>query len=227
MTAMPCWRPARWRSLAPPCCWRSAGRHRGRARRARRASAVAALASKVARLWCAGGLVYAAAMLIAPVLLRRDATFGLRRDPVPVRDRLADRHRGLFRRPRGRRAEADAARQSQQDLVGRDRRHASAAWSGGVVVASQFGVGRPRRGRCRRACAVGRVAGRRSRSNPQSSASSAPRMRASSFRATAALMDRLDGFVAAAAAAAPDRRGARRIRCPRARPHGMVSDAGR
>jgi phosphatidate cytidylyltransferase len=38
---------------------------------------VAALASKDRRLWCASGLVYAAAILIAPVLLRRDAGLGL------------------------------------------------------------------------------------------------------------------------------------------------------
>lgn len=37
---------------------------------------VAALASKVRRVWCAVGLVYAAAILIVPVLLRRDASFG-------------------------------------------------------------------------------------------------------------------------------------------------------
>jgi phosphatidate cytidylyltransferase len=36
----------------------------------------AALASNVRRMWCAAGLVYAAALLIAPVLLRRDASFG-------------------------------------------------------------------------------------------------------------------------------------------------------
>ena len=38
--------------------------------------AVAALASKVRALWCAAGLVYAAAILIAPVLLRRDLSLG-------------------------------------------------------------------------------------------------------------------------------------------------------
>ena len=38
--------------------------------------AVAALASKVRALWCAAGLVYAAAILIAPVLLRRDIGLG-------------------------------------------------------------------------------------------------------------------------------------------------------
>ena len=37
---------------------------------------VAALASKVRAVWCATGLVYAAAILIAPVLLRRDANLG-------------------------------------------------------------------------------------------------------------------------------------------------------
>ena len=38
--------------------------------------AVAALASNVRRLWCAAGLVYAAAILIAPVLLRHDESLG-------------------------------------------------------------------------------------------------------------------------------------------------------
>ena len=38
---------------------------------------VAALASSVRRMWCAAGLVYAAGILVAPVLLRRDAGFGL------------------------------------------------------------------------------------------------------------------------------------------------------
>jgi phosphatidate cytidylyltransferase len=38
--------------------------------------AVAALASKVRAAWCVAGLVYAAAILIAPVLLRRDANLG-------------------------------------------------------------------------------------------------------------------------------------------------------
>jgi phosphatidate cytidylyltransferase len=38
--------------------------------------AVAALASRVRAVWCAAGLVYAAAILIAPVLLRHDATLG-------------------------------------------------------------------------------------------------------------------------------------------------------
>jgi phosphatidate cytidylyltransferase len=37
---------------------------------------VAALASKVRAVWCATGLVYAAAILIAPVLMRRDANLG-------------------------------------------------------------------------------------------------------------------------------------------------------
>ena len=37
---------------------------------------VATLASRVRRAWCGAGLAYAAAALIAPVLLRRDATMG-------------------------------------------------------------------------------------------------------------------------------------------------------
>src|SRR5262249_47031410 len=36
----------------------------------------AALASSIRRLWCAAGLVYAAGILVAPVLLRHDAGFG-------------------------------------------------------------------------------------------------------------------------------------------------------
>lgn len=38
---------------------------------------LAALASGVRRIWCAAGLVYAAALLIAPVLLRDDPNLGL------------------------------------------------------------------------------------------------------------------------------------------------------
>lgn len=38
---------------------------------------VAALAPAGRRLWCASGLAYAAAVLFAPVILRRDADFGL------------------------------------------------------------------------------------------------------------------------------------------------------
>jgi len=36
----------------------------------------AVLASSIRRMWCAGGLVYAAGILLAPVLLRHDASFG-------------------------------------------------------------------------------------------------------------------------------------------------------
>ena len=36
----------------------------------------AALASNTRRMWCAAGVVYAAGLLVAPVLLRRDASFG-------------------------------------------------------------------------------------------------------------------------------------------------------
>ena len=37
---------------------------------------VATLASKARRLWCVAGMLYAGAILIAPVLLRQDAAFG-------------------------------------------------------------------------------------------------------------------------------------------------------
>jgi phosphatidate cytidylyltransferase len=36
----------------------------------------AALASNIRRMWCTAGVVYAAGLLVAPVLLRRDASFG-------------------------------------------------------------------------------------------------------------------------------------------------------
>jgi phosphatidate cytidylyltransferase len=36
----------------------------------------AALASNIRRMWCMAGVVYAAGLLVAPVLLRRDASFG-------------------------------------------------------------------------------------------------------------------------------------------------------
>jgi phosphatidate cytidylyltransferase len=37
----------------------------------------AALASTVRRMWCTAGVVYAAGLMVAPVLLRRDASFGV------------------------------------------------------------------------------------------------------------------------------------------------------
>jgi phosphatidate cytidylyltransferase len=40
------------------------------------AMAAAALASSQQRLWCAGGVVYAGVVLIAPIVLRSDAQFG-------------------------------------------------------------------------------------------------------------------------------------------------------
>jgi phosphatidate cytidylyltransferase len=36
----------------------------------------AALASNIRRMWCTAGVLYAAGLLVAPVLLRRDASFG-------------------------------------------------------------------------------------------------------------------------------------------------------
>jgi phosphatidate cytidylyltransferase len=36
----------------------------------------AALASNIRRMWCTAGVVYAAGLMVAPVLLRRDASFG-------------------------------------------------------------------------------------------------------------------------------------------------------
>ncbi len=182
---------------------------------------VAALASRARRVWCASGLVYAAVTLdrAGAAAARREP--GIRRDPVSVRDRLADRHHGLFRRARGRRTEADAARQSEQDLVGRDRRHRGRhcgwrrcgmairhrrTWHAVAAVAFVLSV----------VSQAGDLA--ESAIKRQFNAKDASQL----IPGHGGLMDRLDGFVAAAAAGALDRNGARRIRCPRARPHGMV-----
>ena len=184
-TAIPCWRSARSRSSARRCCSRSTGPASAIALIALGVLGVATLA-RGRRAVVRGGrcLCRRAADRAGAAAARRELR--ICRDPVPVRDRLADRHRGLFRRPRGRRAEADAARQPEQDLVGRDRRNARRRrWRrrrGAVSSASQ-GLA---------AVAVVAfvlsiaVAGRRSRWNPRSSASSTPRMQASSFPAMAA-----------------------------------------
>ena len=87
---------------------------------------------------------------------------GLAGDPVPVRGRLGDRHRRLFRRPRDRRAEA-LARASARRRPGRAR---SAALPARVAARSAVAAVRRRSASAAAGLlalrAVGRLAGRRS-----------------------------------------------------------------
>ena len=62
-------------------------------------------------------------MLLAPMLLRADAATDFPRCPA-VCGRVDDRHPRLFRRPRDRRPETAARDQPEKNLVGRDCRHA-------------------------------------------------------------------------------------------------------
>ena len=162
---------------------------------------VAALGIRARRIWCTAGLCYAAALLIAPVLLRRDAELGFAAILFLFVDRLADRHRGLFRRPRRRRAEADAARQPEQDVVRRDRRnlggggrrrHRGAAMSASTALAA--------------AAAVAFVLSVVSQAGDLLESAIKRRFDAKDasqlIPGHGGLMDRLDGFVAAAAAGA-------------------------
>ena len=154
-----------------------------------------------ARRGALAGLVYAAAILIAPVLLRHDAESWICRDPVPVRDRVADRHHRLFRRPRRGRTEADAARQSQQDLVGRARRNRWRAWS----AASSWRASSASAA-LSRAAVVAFVLSVVSQAGDLAESAIKRRFNAKDasqlIPGHGGLMDRLDGFVAAAGAGA-------------------------
>ena len=146
---------------------------------------VAALASKVRRMWCAAGLVYAAAILIAPVLLRRDASLGFAAILfLFVIVWLTDITAYFVGRAVG--GPKLMPRVSpEQDLVGRDRRNRGGRgrrrYRGEPVRHRQI-LPRPLWWhscfRSFRRRAISR--------NPRSSANSTPRMRASSFPATAA-----------------------------------------
>ena len=109
-------------------CWHGGARRRCSGARARR------------RAWVAGGIPYAGAIGIAPVVLRSDTAFGFVAIAVPVRHCLGDRYFRLFRRARGRRSQARAAHQPEKDLVGRHRRRARGGRRGARDRATSAGL---------------------------------------------------------------------------------------
>ena len=177
-------------------------------------------------MWCAAGLVYAAAILIAPVLLRRDASFGFAAILfLFVIVWLTDITAYFVGRAVGgpKLMPRVSPNKTWSGAIG----GTVAGVVGGVVVAQPV---RHRRSRRRRPWSRWCF---RSFRRPAISLESAIKRQFDAKDASqlipghGGLMDRLDGFVAAAVAGALDRNGARRIRCPGARPDGMVSDAGR
>ena len=161
---------------------------------------VAALASKMRPVWCASGLVYAAAIVIAPVLLRRDASLGFAAILflfvvvwlTDITAYFVGRAAGgpkLMRRVSPNKTWSGAVGGTVAGVLG------------GVVVASQFGMGG--------LAAVAAVAFVLSVvSQAGDLAESAIKRQFDAKDASqlipghGGLMDRLDGFVAAASAAA-------------------------
>ena len=84
----------------------------------------AVLAPSERRIWAAGGIPYAGALAMAPILLRSDVGYGSLALIFSVRSRMGNRYRRLFRGSRRRRPQAHAASKPEQDLVRRHRRHA-------------------------------------------------------------------------------------------------------
>jgi phosphatidate cytidylyltransferase len=160
--------------------------------------AVAALASRERRVWCANGLVYAAALLIAPVLLRGDTRLGFAAILfVFVIVWLTDTTAYFVGRAAGgpKLMPRVSPNKTWSGAVG----GTAAAVAGGVVVAWQSGVGD--------LVAVAAVAFVLSvASQAGDLAESAIKRRFNAKDASqlipghGGLMDRLDGFVAAASA---------------------------
>ena len=177
------------------------------------------------RAWCAAGLLYAAALLIAPVLLRRDAAFGFAAILfLFVIVWLTDIAAYFVGRAIGgpKLMPRVSPKKTWSGAIG----GTLAGVLGGVVVAQQFGVAS-----LAAVAVVALVLSVVSQAGDllesaikrQFDAKDASQL----IPGHGGLMDRLDGFVAAARRGGADRACARRIRCARARPHGMVSDASR
>lgn len=159
---------------------------------------VATVASTVRRAWCAAGLLYAAALLIPPVVLRGDAAFGFAAIMfLFVIVWLTDSTAYFVGRAVGgpKLMPRVSPNKTWSGAIG----GTLAAVVGGVLVARHFGAGGP---------AVGAVAfGLSIVSQCGDLAESAIKRRFSAKDASSlipghgGLMDRLDGFVAAALAA--------------------------
>ena len=83
--------------------------------------AIVTLIARGKFVWAATGFAYAAAALLASILVRRIRQ-RLRRADVRAARGVGDRYRRLFRRPRHWRTETVAARQPEEDLVRGARR---------------------------------------------------------------------------------------------------------
>jgi phosphatidate cytidylyltransferase len=161
--------------------------------------AIAVLASRVRRMWCAGGLVYAAVLMIAPVVLRRDVSLGFAAilflfAIVWLTDIVA------YFAGRGIGGPKLMPSVSPNKTWSGAVAGTGAAVAGGVVVAQQFGIGAlwP-------AAVVALVLSVASQAGDLMESAMKRRFHAKDasqlLPGHGGLMDRLDGFVAAAAAA--------------------------
>jgi phosphatidate cytidylyltransferase len=164
------------------------------------AAAAAVFARRTHRSWCAAGVVYASALLIAPVLLRGDATFGFAAIIfVFVIVWLTDIVAYFVGRAVG--GPKLMVRVSPNKTWSGAIGGTLASAIGGVIVASQFGLGAP-------ATIVAIAVGLSIVSQAGDLLESAIKRRFNAKDASnlipghGGLMDRLDGFVTAVAAAA-------------------------
>ena len=185
---------------------------------------VAALASSVRRMWCVAGLVYAAGILVAPVLLRRDASFGFAAILfLFVIVWLTDITAYFVGRAVG--GPKLMPRVSPNKTWSGAIAGTVAAWSAASSwQTSSASADLPPPAAVAFVLSVVSQAGDllesavKRRFNAKDASQLIP--------GHGGLMDRLDGFVAAAVTGVLIGMAHGGFRCPRPRPHGMVSDAG-